>query len=819
MNAISIERINSLGRINRDTWNNDFALTVHLRYDNLKVVEESGINDIRNIYLRYFNGREIGRSNLYLVNTDFSTMDSNLKNVIGPIKKWYPDFMKMKTLECGSFTGISEGTVVNTEECYPDVIRLLAKEMDAIAKEEDADIELVRDIPLSRYELYKEILSEYGFYPTPGFPDTEIGIAWDSIDHYFEDLNKNARIKTKKIMRNLEEKFGIEYEMTQDYGNMVTQMVELWKNVNKSAQDYQRERLDENYFIKSYQYLKNSSEVLLLKKDGRIVAFFFSLFDDENYYVENFGVDYGIPEYRNMNLYRAGLLLSIERAITLRKKHFYLGITNYSPKMLMGANVIPLVYFIKSSKEKGYSKALAKLMYDDLRQPDTKQHKPFKNMETNTVDYPMYLLNVKTDQYELKNDDIFLKASKYHRINTLKLAKVYNLYPVFKTAQESSIKMKDLDRVVLLGTNSYLGAATFPEVKEAAKLAIDKYGTGCSGSPLLNGTLDLHKELEEELAKFMNREAVMLCSTGYQTNLAGVSALSETGDVLILDERSHRSLFDAAKLSGANYFIFKHNDVGHLEFLLSKLKDKKKLIVSDSVFSMEGVIADLVEICRLARKYNARTFIDEAHAVGVFGENGRGVCESLGLGEEVDLVMGTFSKSFASIGGFIAGKRDVIDFIKHTASPHVFSASLPPSAVATVLAVLKIIKERPELRRGILEKAKYMADSLKEMGYNTSFKGTQIVPIVFGNETLVMAAYKRFMEKGVYVNPVLQPAVPEKDSGFRTSYIATHKKEDLEYALSVFKDHKDDFAGIGPNPEADGNREYTDDGEISRHAS
>jgi 8-amino-7-oxononanoate synthase len=205
------------------------------------------------------------------------------------------------------------------------------------------------------------------------------------------------------------------------------------------------------------------------------------------------------------------------------------------------------------------------------------------------------------------------------------------------------------------------------------------------------------------------------------------------------------------------------------------------------------VMADLVSVCTLAKRFNARVFIDESHAVGVFGENGRGVCELLGVEDDVDIIMGTFSKSFASIGGFITAKADIVDFIKHTASPHIFSASLPPASVATVLAVLDVIEGNPALRGEILAKAEYMARSLREIGYDARFSGTQIVPVVFGNEVLSMAAYKKFMEDGVYVNPILPPAVPESASGFRTSYIATHEWDDLERALGIFKKHRPDF--------------------------
>ena len=720
-------------------------------------------------------------------------MDSALKGVLPTIKKWYPDFMKMRTLECGSFTGIVEGTFLKDRKDYPEVLALLAAEMNTIANETGAEIQIIRDIPYDKYDLYNDALSPYGYYPAPGFPDTEISIRWNGMEHYLTDLRKSIRIPLKKYLRNLREEYGIEYEFIREYKDLVPQLSSLWKNVHRNAHDYQREFLNEEYFEGIATGLNGVSEVLVFRQKDRIIAFMLCLLDGDTYYGLNFGADYTVTDFKKMNIYRLGILLRIQRLADLGMKRFNLGITNYDVKLEMGASVIPLVYFIRHTKDKGYSRALAKLLYDDLKHPDTHAHKAFKDYEPNTFDYPKYLLQIKAGQYDRENDDIFMKISKYHRTNTARLSKVYNFYPEFTSAQESSIELGSGRRIVLLGTNSYLGAATFPEVKEAAIKAIEKYGTGCSGSPLLNGTLDLHMQLEHELMKFLNREAVMLCSTGYQTNLAGIFALAEPGDALVMDERSHRSLFDAGRMSGANCYVYRHNNIEHLELVLSKLNGKRKLIISDSVFSMEGVLADLPSICGLAKKYRARVFIDEAHGVGIFGETGRGVCEAAGVETDVDLIMGTFSKSFASIGGFLAGKKEVIDFIRHTGSPHVFSASLPPSAIATVLAVLKIIRERPELRKTVLKNAEYMANGLAELGYRAAFHGTQIVPVIFGNDTLAMAAYKRFMESGVYVNPVLPPAVPAQAAGFRTSYIATHKTEDLEFALSVFKKHRQDF--------------------------
>jgi 8-amino-7-oxononanoate synthase len=497
-------------------------------------------------------------------------------------------------------------------------------------------------------------------------------------------------------------------------------------------------------------------------------------------------VDYSFEHYRTANLYRAASLLSLEAAIRHGKKRMTMGITNYTPKLLLGARLIPLVYFIRHKDSAEHTNTLARLMASNIELPDVP--------EADLAELVRWRERVQRDQDRLEERDVFQKVERQHKISALKLAGIYGLYPEFKTAQRSSIHFDDQREVVLLGTNSYLGLAMHPAVMEAAKRAIDKYGTGCSGSPLLNGTLDIHKKLEAELASFVGKEAAVLCSTGYQANLTAISTICSRDDLIIMDARNHRSLFDGAKLSGADIVVYRHRDMEHLRKVLARNASRRKLIVTDSVFSMEGTVAQLNDICSLAREFGARVYVDESHALGVLGAHGKGACELLGVLDQVDLVMGTFSKSLAALGGFIAGSRSVIDFLKHNGSGHIFSASLPPPVIETVRASLRIIQEEPERRADLRRKAAYMAESLRELGYRVDYHGTAIVPVVLGDYTLALAAYKQFMHSGVYVNPVGPPAVPEDRSGFRTSYMANHAWEDLNRALGVFKTFSDQLA-------------------------
>ena len=791
---IRVERFSSIAAVPPEVWNGGMTLPTPMQHKFLELVEKSGINNLRHWNLRMTTaGAELARANIFLSDTDFSTFDAKLPaSARLTIKRWSPNFMTFKVLECGYFTMIGEGMVVREALAFREALRTVSREMDRIADEENADFLLIRDVPMTQYEAYHDILRPLGYYPILGFPNAVLPVCWDSLDGYLAALNSKTRLKFRNSLK-LKEKFDIDVEFTRDYAEHAATLAILWENVHRNAKDYSREFLDQGFFAHSASVLHENSEVLLFRHRGKIIAFMLNLYGADEYIVLDWGVDYSFEQYREANLYRAATVLSLQRAIELGKTRMELGITNYTPKMTLGAEIVPLVYFVRHRDNPRYSKTLAKLLSANIAQPDTGAHDALSRTGAERVDLQEIETRIKRDQCNIVEHDLFSKVDKYHRADSMRLAGIYGLYPEFRTAQDSCISLGEKQNVVLLGTNSYLGLATHPDVVSAAMRALEKYGTGCSGSPLLNGTLDVHRLLEEELADFLRREAVILCSTGYQTNLAGLSALCGPGDCVLMDARNHRSLFDGVRLSGADCLVYRHNDMAHLKTLLARTSGRRRIVVTDSLFSMEGTVADLRTICRLVKEFNARVFVDESHAIGVLGPGGRGVCELLGVESEVDLVMGTFSKSFAAIGGFLAGNHDVIDFIKHNAGGHIFSASLPASIVETVRAVLRIVRNEPERRVDILHKARFMATSLADLGYQAHYHGSQIVPVVLGSYTLALAAYCRFMEHGVYVNPVGPPAVPEEASGFRTSYIATHQWSDLERALEVFARHRSDF--------------------------
>ncbi|MGA2333618.1 MAG: pyridoxal phosphate-dependent aminotransferase family protein, partial [Syntrophales bacterium] len=356
--------------------------------------------------------------------------------------------------------------------------------------------------------------------------------------------------------------------------------------------------------------------------------------------------------------------------------------------------------------------------------------------------------------------DLFEKCAEATEYESgLKQRGHYFFFQKLESPQDSELVVNG-KRVIMVGSNNYLGLTNHPRVKEAAIKAIEKYGTSCAGSRFLNGNLDIHEELETKLARFLRKEAALVFATGYQTNLGVISALVGRNDVAIIDMYDHASIIDGCRLSFGEVKKYRHNDMDALEIILEGIKEKNKLIIVDGVFSMEGDIADLPAIVKLAKAYGARIMLDDAHAVGILGDGGRGTAEHFGLENEVDLIMGTHSKSLAAIGGFIAGPSDVISWIKHLARSMIFSASLPPALVASASTALDIIEEQPELRARLWRNTHKMLKGYRTLGYDTGTSETPIIPIVIKDTMKTYEMCRLLFENGVFVNAVISPAVP-----------------------------------------------------------
>lgn len=375
-------------------------------------------------------------------------------------------------------------------------------------------------------------------------------------------------------------------------------------------------------------------------------------------------------------------------------------------------------------------------------------------------------------------------CGKYTIPQETKAAGIYPYYKPISSGQDPIVKMADGSSVMMFGSNSYLGLSDDPRLKEAAIKAIEKYGTSCSGSRFLNGTLDIHEELEEKLARFVGKDQAVTFSTGFQVNLGVISALGFRGGYILLDDTDHACIIDGSRLSWSTVYKFKHNDMDALEKKLKACEpDAPKMIVVDGVYSMLGDLCPLTQICELAEKYNASVMVDDAHGLGVFGKNGSGTADYFGLTDKVDLIMGTFSKSFGSLGGFIAGSEPVINFLKHNARSLIFSASMTPAAVAAASKALDIMQSEPERIEHLWDITRYAHAKFRENGFDINATQSPIIPLMVRDTRKAMQIVTLAYNEGVFITPVIAPAVPEKDVLIRFALMATHTKEHIDIAV------------------------------------
>lgn len=386
--------------------------------------------------------------------------------------------------------------------------------------------------------------------------------------------------------------------------------------------------------------------------------------------------------------------------------------------------------------------------------------------------------------------DLFKKCYDYDVVKKIKEADIYPYFHSLQSGQDIVVKMEN-HRVIMLGSNNYMGLTNHPEVIEAGVKAIEKYGTGCSGSRFLNGTLDLHVQLEKELAEFLHKEDCVTFSTGFQSNLGIISAIAGRNDVIIGDKENHASIYDACRLSYAKLLRYDHSNMEQLEQLLINVTtnepEKGILIVTDGVFSMGGDLCKLPEIVKLAKKYGARIMIDDAHGLGIFGEHGRGTAEYFGLEDEVDIIMETFSKSLASLGGCMVASKAVCDYVRHNSRPFIFSASITPASVACARKSLEIIKREPERGKNVLAIADYVRKGLRRRNIDIRDSVAPIIPINTYDDDRTFIACKLLLKNGVYVNPCISPSVPKGEAILRTSYTATHTKELMDEAMDIIE--------------------------------
>jgi 8-amino-7-oxononanoate synthase len=778
---MKIVRYTSITDIPLQIWN-DLAPKdkVGLESGHLKAIEISGINSIKPYYLiGYWGEMPVAIAYCFVMDLDLAKLGNEIAaDVLTTLKTWYPEFMNYKILECGFISGLGTA-IIAKEEYLTFFLDGLNLEFEAIGSEEQADFCLIRDIPCQSYRPF-EILRKKGYQAVPGFPVSRMIMPWNSFEEYLAALRCDKRQEVKKKMKQLAVP-EISVQIIQDFGPYAEQLAELWKQVADRKNDYEHEHLTKEYFEAINRELPDRSHIVAICKNKTIIAFALCFEGDEEYFWAYVGMDY---QYRDTySLYFNLVFQNIKTALKHGKKVINMGITSYDFKLYMGCELDPQLYFVKHLARPELTIAFEALLRKGIVQPENHHH-CFKNRDiSERVQLKDLYLNLLATEDQ---KDIFHRTYNFDRPRILESINLYAYFPAFESAQEPVISYEGRE-IIMMGTNCYLGLSTHPEVKQAAKEAIDSYGTGCSGSPILNGTLDIHGKLAKSLADFMHKDAALIFSTGYQTNLGVISTLAGKNDIIIMDERNHASIVDGALLSKATIMRFRHNNMSSLEKMLQRAGDSPKLIVVDSLFSMEGTVINLPEVVQLARKYKTRLMLDESHAIGVIGLGGRGVAEYFGLMDEVDIIMGTFSKSLAAQGGFVAADRDLIYGLRHSARSHIFSASLSPAIVAAVQAALNILIREPERRQRLLSNAHFLAEGLVSLGYQAPYHGSAIVPIFCGNELLTLALFHKLFKEGVFVNPVINPAVPKNQEMLRLSLMPDHTPEQLAYVLETFK--------------------------------
>jgi len=389
------------------------------------------------------------------------------------------------------------------------------------------------------------------------------------------------------------------------------------------------------------------------------------------------------------------------------------------------------------------------------------------------------------DTQTLQQVALFEKCRNFTRAREVQAA---GLYPYFKpiTEAEDTVVVIEGEKKVMMGSNNYLGLTQHPQVLDAARRALDRYGSGCTGSRFLNGTLDLHEQLEANLAEFFGKESALVFSTGYQANLGLISGLVGRGDIVLIDKLDHASIVDGAKMSMGETHRFNHGDMEHLERQLQKHQGRGVLVIVDGVYSMEGDIADVPQILKLTQRYGAALAVDDAHSIGVLGPRGDGTAAHFGVADETDILVGTFSKSLASIGGFVAGSETVLHYLKHHSRPLIFTAALPPANTAGVLAALELMKREPERRERLWENTRRFTEGCRSLGFDIGNTKTPIIPVLIGSLENTFFFWRKLFDAGVFTNPVVPPAVPADGCRLRASLMATHTSEQIDFALDVF---------------------------------
>lgn len=776
---IRTEYFNSIFDIDVSTWNAVTPQATGLHHNLLGIFELSGVNDLSCHYLLFKqNEKPVGKANLYEVAMDFTSLDKNLASTTRKlIKIWHPEYLNLSMAECGLFAMNGDGIATNDISLLPDIIASVDQHLVKIATLKSRDLVVFRDIPLEHYEIYERLLVPLGYSPAAGFTNAVIDIEWESIESYLNSLNSKDRHKLKTALK-IEQNFDIRIGTTSSYKDLAKEMAQLWANVNASSDDYNREQLDEAFFYEAGLRLKNTSEAILFYHQEKLVAFMWNLIGTEDYHMADWGVDYNFPSYREANFYRAASLISLKRAIELGKKRMQLGMTNYTPKKLLGARMQPLVYFIKNIRTPEFTPTIARMITDAIEQPSVLDYyltTPWHLPSMSDSEYKA-IINSKIMAYP--EGDALSQTETNYDINILKLGGLYSFYPDTDIAELN------------LASGYFFNFGKHPDVVSAGVTALQRAGATNNAAPFFSGCSSLAITVQEKIARLCNKESAQLLSSGSLIYNTALPPLLNSDSLVILDEQSNPLIWDAIAIAGCEFQAYSHNDMNDLESILQNNPDRKKLIITESVFPLFGDCANLMAIVTLKNKYKARLCVDESIAFGFFGNpdtSTEGLSAQLNLSDEIDIILAATHSGTGIDAGFVTSATGVIDHIRHQAATLLFSGNLSTFNLSTLDTALDLIATDMNLRPALIDRAEKFAESIATMGFQVIYCQLPIINLVFNDFTLLLAVQKKLLNCGIVTAAIGQPLLPPEMSVLRLTLHSDISDLQTRYLLEQFQ--------------------------------
>ncbi len=773
------EYFNSITDVDTNTWNSVTPRATGLHHNVLETFELSGVNGLICHYLLFKQeNKTIGKANLYEVSMDFTSLDKNLAPATRKlIKIWHPDYLNLSMAECGLFAMNGDGIAVTDTSLLPSVIRSIDQHLNQIATEKNLDLLVFRDIPLEHYETYEQLLVPLGYAPVAGFTNAVIDIEWDSIENYLDSLNSKDRYKLKTALK-IEENFDIRVEIRSDYKNLAKELAQLWANVNASSDDYNREQLDEAFFYEAGLRLENNSEVILFFHQEKLVAFMWSLIGTEDYHMADWGVDYDFPSYREANFYRAASIISLKRAIELGKQRMQLGMTNYTPKKLLGAQMQPLVYFIKHTRNTAFTTTVARMITDAIEQPPKLDYYSSSPWQLPTMTDAEYKAALNSKVIDYPAGDAFAQIEANYDIDILKLGGLYSFYP-------------DTDVVDLhLGSGYFFNYGKHPDVIEAGTTALRFAGATNRGAPFFSGRSGHALTVQDKIARLCDQESAQLLPSGSLIYNTALPPLLSSDSLVLLDEQSNPLIWEAITITGCEFQVYAHNDMHALEEILQNNPERKKLIVTESVFPLFGDCADLTALAALKNKYNARLCVDESIAFGLLGNLGNtteGLCAQLELSHEVDVILVATLSGTGIDAGFIAAPRRIIDHIRHQATTLLFAGSLSTISLSMLDKALDLLAANASHRSTLINRADKITETIATLGFQVIYYQLPIINLVFSDFMLALAIQKQLLNQGIAVAVIGQPLLPPEMSVLRIALHSDISEAQIQYLSNQFE--------------------------------